>query len=226
MYLSSFFPTKRYARLHLPLGGSLGSHFPTFPACPALGHRYYVPLRLPLHHPGSLRLSLASRYLVSHPCVSCPLRLVSGMRAAHLRLACLYTGRLVSGCSFTRSWRFSQVPRLPLYAHAPLDDSGGVPGVCHITPGTVAFQPNETVGFPRHHNGLSLLSLGTTNIQFSELSYAACTLTTPGFIHTLLDMHAGSLPVRWLLSPGGNWWSPTSTHWVTLTNFTSSFSIP
>ncbi len=122
-----------------------------------------------------------------------------------MRLACLYTGRHGSGSFITRSWRSSQVPRLPLYAHAPFYVSGGAPVVCHNTSGAYAFQPNETVGFARHHNGLSLLSLGTTIIQFSEIYSAAYALTTPGFTHTLLAMHAGSLQARWLFSPGGNW---------------------
>ncbi len=50
-----------------------------------------------------------------------------------------------------------------------------------------------------------MLSLWTTNIQFSELSFAAYALITPGFEHTLLDMPAGSLQARWLLSPDGTW---------------------
>ena len=62
-YLSSFLPTKRDARLHLPFSGSLGSHFPTFPALQLLGHRYYDPLRLPLLRLGSLRITLDPRYL-------------------------------------------------------------------------------------------------------------------------------------------------------------------
>jgi len=50
---------------------------------------------------------------------------------------------------------------------------------------------------------LSMLSLWTTTIHFSEISSAAYALTTPGFIHTLLAMHTGSFPDRWLRSLGG-----------------------
>ena len=51
---------------------------------------------------------------------------------------------------------------------------------------------------------LAGLSSRTTNIQFSGLSHAACTLATPGFTHTLLDMHAGSLQIRRLTFSGEN----------------------
>ena len=40
---------------------------------------------------------------------------------------------------------------------------------------------------------------------FSGLSDAAYPLATPGFIHTLLGMHAGSLQIRRLTSSDGNW---------------------
>ena len=94
VYLSSFFPTKRYARLHLPFSGSLGSHFPTFPAFLQIDLRYYVPLRLLLHLLGSLRLSLASQYPASLHSVRFPFRSHDGMKTARLRLAFFYTGRL------------------------------------------------------------------------------------------------------------------------------------
>ena len=76
--------------------------------------------------------------------------------------------------------------------HMPRSQTPVVSPVFAIaTLGTHAFQRVQTVSFPRHHNGLSMLSLWTTIIQFSELGYAAYTLTTPGFKHTLLDMLAG-----------------------------------
>ena len=124
----------------------------------------------------------------------------------HLRLAFLYTGRLIP-VSFVLQGADGPLkfPGYP-FMHMPRStDSGGILSVCHSTLRIHAFQSNQTVGFPRHHNGLSMLSLWTTNIQFSELSNAAYALTTPGFIHTLLDMHAGSLQVRWLFSPDGTW---------------------
>ena len=48
------------------------------------------------------------------------------------------------------------------------------------------------------------LSFRTTTIQFSGFSHAAYTLTSPGFIHTLLDMLAGSLQLQRLTFTGGN----------------------
>jgi hypothetical protein len=69
------------------------------------------------------------------------------------------------------------------------------------------------------------LSSWTTTIQISGLSHAACTLATPGFIRTLTDTHAGSLEIWWLTSSHGNW-AETRTHWVTVSNFTTSFPIP
>ena len=50
-----------------------------------------------------------------------------------------------------------------------------------------------------------MLSLWTTNIHFSEIGNAAYAFTTPGFEHTLLDMHAGSLQAGWLFPLGGTW---------------------
>ena len=47
---------------------------------------------------------------------------------------------------------------------------------------------------------ISMLSLWTTTIHFSEIGYAAYALITPGFIHTLTAMHTDSFPDRWLLS--------------------------
>ncbi len=85
--------------------------------------RYDVPLRLPLHHPRSLRFPLASRYLAS------PLSFVLRIRDGDPRLPGLFLYRSpFRFLHFTRSWRSSRVPRLPLYAHAPLaiTDPGGI----------------------------------------------------------------------------------------------------
>jgi len=51
----------RYARLHLPYSGSLGSHFPTLPISVIFNtdHRYYVPLRLPNVRLKVVRFSLS-----------------------------------------------------------------------------------------------------------------------------------------------------------------------
>ncbi len=94
----------------------------------------------------------------------------------------VYRFAYFSGCSLTRRSRSSRVPRLPLCAHAPFSDSGGVLSACHIASRTRAFRQIKTVGFPQFSTGLSFRT--TTNL-FSELYNAACTLATPGFIHTL-----------------------------------------
>ena len=70
------------------------------------------------------------------------------------------------------------------------------------------------------------LSSRTTNIHFSGLGHAACTLATPGFIHTLSDMHAGSLPIQWPASSDGNQTISAFTHRVAISSFTISFPIP
>lgn len=58
-YLPSFPSIERRTRLHLPYSGSLGPHFPTFPAN-FIDHRYYVPLRLPKARLRFVRSSLSS----------------------------------------------------------------------------------------------------------------------------------------------------------------------
>jgi len=50
---------------------------------------------------------------------------------------------------------------------------------------------------------ISMLSLWTTTIHFSEIGDAAHALITPGFIHILTTMHTGSFPDKWLLSLDG-----------------------
>ncbi len=169
------------------------------------GHRYYVQLRLPLPLLGSLRFWLASQYLCRPPFVLCSLRLAGGNGSTRSRLALCFSGwPSWSGCSPTRSWRFSQVPRLPLYAHAPLAVSGGV-GMFAIThPDSrlpvaqncrLSPLPSRVIhAFPMDHNYTQ-----------SEIGNAAYAFTTPGFIHTLLDMHAGSLQAGGLFPPGGTW---------------------
>ena len=221
-YLSSFFPSERDARLLLPYNGSLRLHFPIFSA--NISHRYYDPLRPPFCLLGLLRFrSLPNTSLdFAYFCVPVRTKTISSDVLAvpveiDLNYAQPFSFPIGCGfrfCLFTRNSRFSQVPRLPLCAHAPLEVSGGVVSACLNALMTHAFQCIQTVGFLRYQCGLSMLSLSTTNIQFSEISDAAYALTTPGFIHTLLAMHAGSLLtrlaylVRWelsgfLLSPTG-----------------------
>ena len=60
----------------------------------------------------------------------------------------LYTGLPVPVPS-ARRWRSSRVPRLPLCAHAPLADSGGVLSTRHSASRTGAFRQFQNVGFPQ-----------------------------------------------------------------------------
>jgi len=62
-----------------PTVGRLGFTSPPS-ASHILGHRYYVQLRLPRFHLGSLRLSLAPRYLVHSPIRSFAYSTLSGWR--------------------------------------------------------------------------------------------------------------------------------------------------
>jgi hypothetical protein len=158
------------------------------------------------------------------PFGSCPSRLASRLGTARSRLALGYTGSpYCSGCSLTRRWRSSRVPRLPLCVHAPLPDSGGVLSARPIASRTLAFRRAKTVGFPQLCTGLSFR---TTTIRFSELNNAACTLAIPGFAHTLAGYarRLATDSVANLL-----WWDlsfSTLTHWVTSVNFMTSRSIP
>jgi len=87
-----------------------------------MGHRYYDPLRLPLHLPGSLRYMLAHRYLASLPFVR--LLQAGGRPPPCTRPSSIPIAPI--SVSLTRSWRPSRVPRLPLSTHAPLAVVGGV----------------------------------------------------------------------------------------------------
>jgi hypothetical protein len=115
--------------------------------------RYYDPLRLPLLHLGSLRLSLASRYLAlsrfrSH-------RFPGGGSSPFSAWPLLYTGLPIPVPS-ARRWRFSRVPRLPLCVHAPLADPGGALSARHDASRTDAFRQLQIVGFPKLSLGYPL----------------------------------------------------------------------
>ena len=168
------------------------------------GLRYYVQLRLPLHLLRSLRFWLASQYLCWLPFGLCPLRLAGRNGRSCSRLAFVGSGWPLSGLSPRGVGGSLKFPGYP-FMHMPRSQSPVVSGCLPWHTQTLAFQSLQTVGFPRYHNGLSILSLWTTTIHFSEIGNAAYAFTTPGFIHTLLAMHAGSLQAWWLLTPGGIW---------------------
>jgi len=153
-YLSSFFPTKRYARLHLPSSGSLGSHFPTFPASHTT-------------RPSVLRSAktTASPSRVTSLDARSPVPRQSPFGSSRANrmgtpacLACLYTGRLSGFFSHEELTVLSSSQATPLCT-CPVLSLRWCPLVCHSTARTHTFQQIHTVGFPRHHNGLSMLSI-------------------------------------------------------------------
>jgi len=175
---------------------------PTAPSLPwvawaSLPHflRYYAPLRLPPPHLRSLRLSLASRY------PACSRGSWYPLRARHLLEApddARAFGHPVphSGNRCQGDRWLSQVPKFPLWRHAPLSDPGGVLRTRQNAPKTVAFRSLETVGFPLDTSLRDILL--TTTILISGLNHAACVLATPGFVRPLTGRHAGSLLTGWL----------------------------
>ena len=102
--------------------------------------RYYVPLRPPLSIPlGSLSLppgTLHASFLFVSPFWGL-------MPSVEARPACrvlVMPASPSSRLSLQGDSRLSQVRELPLYAHAPVSDPGGVPHACHCALGTAAFQ--------------------------------------------------------------------------------------
>jgi len=183
--------------LHLPFSGSLGSHFPTFAAFQLLGHRYYDPLRLPLLRLGSLRITLDPRYLAFSPLsFASP----SGRRRSPFSAwPFLYSG-LPSRYPPQGDGGPLEFPVYP-YVYMPRSWTPVVSfQLAFAFPGLLPSVSRKTSAFP----ACAGLSFRTTTIIFSELCHAACTLATPGFIHTLMDMHAGSLQFQWLTFSGGN----------------------
>ena len=213
----------RYARLRLPSSGSLGSRFPAFSAFPLFSHRYYARLRLPFLHLGSLRLKLASRYLVFFASVRVPSR-------AHCPGA---------NDDPTSAWPCS-FPGVP-HRFSPQGDDGPLkfPGYpcMHMPRSSIpvvssslaltlrGLQPSgvsKTVGFPGLTPGNPL---GPQQSTFRDsVTRPAHSLHLASYT-PLRDMHAGSLKIRRLTSSHGNW-AGARTHWVTLTNFTASLPIP
>lgn len=84
------------------------------------------------------------------------------------------------------SW-LSRVPRLPLCAHAPFSDPGGVPIHSPVTRSGLlpsgTFRPST---FPRRFGVIPM----SATIQISRLNSAACTLTPSGFGLPLLGLPA------------------------------------
>ena len=179
---SSSPPARRYARLRLPSSGSLGSRFPAFAAFPVFSHRYYAPLRLPFFHLGSLRLKLASRYLVVFACVRVPSRVrCSGAtddlsNAWPCSLPACLTGSLRKEITVLSSSRVTPVCTCPARRSrwCPLR-----------SPYRSKDYSLPALRNRRLSRACTRLSSWTTTTLFSGLGHAACTLATPGFIRTL-----------------------------------------
>jgi len=220
---SSCPPALRYARLHLPSSGSLGSRFPTFSAFLSFSHRYSVPLRLPFLRFESLRFTLASRYLVVARLSLCPRS--GSLPGCKLDLDSawpyFFTGVAVTGCLHKEMTVLSSSQATPLCT-CPARRSRWCPfsSPLRLQDHSLPEPPTR-----RLSRAFARLSSWTTTLHFSGLSHAACTLATPGFIRTLTGTHAGSLEIRWLTSSHGNW-AKSRTHWATVSNFTTSFPIP
>jgi hypothetical protein len=116
------------------------------------GHRYYDRLRLPLLPLRSLRLRSFPDTLRSPAFVRLAFREGSSPVSTW---QLLYSGLPIPVPS-ARRWRSSQVPRLPLYVHAPLADCGGVLSTRLGVSWTLAFRLSQTVGFPRKKNRVIL----------------------------------------------------------------------
>ncbi len=179
---SSSPPARRYARLRLPSSGSLGSRFPAFSAFPVLSHRYYAPLRLPFLPLGSLRLKLASRYLVLSRLRSCPLS--GSLRGCEDDPDSAWPGSLPA--CLTGS----------LHKEMTVLSSSRVTPVCTCPARRSRWCPlrspyrSKDYSLPALRNrrlsrACARLSSWTTTTLFSGLGHAACTLATPGFIRTL-----------------------------------------
>src|SRR5688572_8593379 len=121
--------------------------------------RYCALLRLPPSIPVGL-LVAPFRYLGLTRFSLCPSQLALGsvrpLAASTIgRQGVVYSGRPCSGSCSQGDGRLSRVPGLPLWAHAPLSDPGGVPPACLDAVGAAAFRSLQTVGFGSVHTDLS-----------------------------------------------------------------------
>jgi hypothetical protein len=119
-------------------------------------------------------------------------------------------------------------PKFPSYpsAHMPRSQTPVVSlDTRLIASRTAAFRRFESVGFPPDlRPGLSSLPCRSTTIHISGLNDAACTLATPGF--TPCSMRVRYRPAGYALVGWDSDGNALLTHWVTITNFITSFSIP
>ena len=148
VYLSSFLSTKRCARLHLPYNGSLGSRFAIFSAFLTLGLRYYVPLRLPFLHLGSLRFRLASQYLACFRLRLCSSRLIglAGNTSTNARL--IYRPAYLRPVSLSKEITVLSSSQATPLNTCPAHRSRWCLRCLPVASKTIAFRSLENVGFP------------------------------------------------------------------------------
>ena len=167
-----------------------GTLCPTSPSLPgvawvSLPHfpRYYAPLRLPPAPLGVLRLSLVPRYLACVHGSWSPLRARGLVEAPRPRQGLWSPGPPVREWHQGDRW-LSHVPAFPLCRHAPLADPGGVLRTRQNAPRTAAFQPLETVGFPRLYPFRGSITRPVSSLH-------------PAPYGPLTGRHAGSLLTCW-----------------------------
>ena len=194
------------------------------PTRPRFSHRdlrYYVPLRPPL--PISGRFAFAP-----FPIPCCCLRLCPAGSGSSTASRCRsFVARALDPPVplFFRLYDvqgdrwLSQVRELPLYAHAPVFDPGGVPHTCHDVFGTAAFQGIEQCRlFP-----LTRIILTDHHVDYFGIPCRGLRTHFPSASHTPFQgSHFGSatrlLARLWL---GGIF-----TRWATSTSFNAYRHLP
>jgi hypothetical protein len=140
---------------------------------------------------GSLRSSLASRYLACFPlCVVSPR---GSCRGGSLHGT---PGPWLARCPTPGMWSgdrwLSHVPERPLWLHASLSDPGGVLDTCPGVSRTAAIRPLEPVGFALSTSWRVILL--STTIPMSGLHHAACFLVPSSSVRPWLGVHVDITP--------------------------------
>ena len=205
-YLPSFHPAERDARRSPSLPWVPWAMVP-----PLLG--YYAPLRLPPLHLGGLRLSLACPLPCLLPwCSWGPVRARGRVEAARPRQGLWSPGPLSPGMGARREVALPS-SRVPPGKTCPALRPRWWPAHSPSRPQDCCLPGHATRRLP-------------TTIPISGRHPAACLLASPGSVHSLTAVPAGSLLPCWLGFGQGGLAHPARTHWVTTTNFMSSHSLP
>lgn len=207
-------------------------HVPDLEATTPLppGHRYYAPLRLPIAPPGSLRSSLAPRYLARFPLFVSRLSsgsLTAGKLAVNARALGQPVPLLFRPFTARKHWALPSPRATPVSTCPALRPRWRPPHSPFREPGLLPSAHSKASAFLPLGRGN--LSFSTTTIHISGLNHAACTLATPGTEHPIAGMHAGSLRTCWLGFGPVGLASPLPvglTDWVTSTSFRTSLLHP